>query len=161
MIQEETYLETHSIRLTKHDLSFRHPQIYQEIFDRFPVVAIICKSCEKNIEKNIKEGHFWLEGELISCRFSKLEWVSTYIPWTNYIFRHQSKMSSSKKLTCKGTLRQVFIIAYIPEIQPVMLVNSTQFCELLPLSLLSGSTLQPPPVPVCISKLYSTVRMLS
>ncbi len=30
-------------------------------------------------------------------------------------------MSSSKKLTCKGTLRQVFIIFYRLEIQPVML----------------------------------------
>jgi hypothetical protein len=29
-------------------------------------------------------------------------------PWTNQLYRHLSKMPSSKKLTCKGTLRQVF-----------------------------------------------------
>ncbi len=28
---------------------------------------------------------------------------------SNYLYRHQSIMSSYKKLTCKGTLRQVFI----------------------------------------------------
>ncbi len=28
---------------------------------------------------------------------------------THYLYRHQSIMSSSKKLTCRGTLRQVFI----------------------------------------------------
>ncbi len=42
-------------------------------------------------------------------------------------------MSSSKKLTWKGTLRQVFIKVYRLEIQSVMLVFSTQLCELLPL----------------------------
>jgi hypothetical protein len=36
----------------------------------------------------------------------------------------------SKKLTCKETLRHVFIRVYRPEIQ---LVFSTQLCELLPL----------------------------
>jgi hypothetical protein len=42
-------------------------------------------------------------------------------------------MSSSKILTCKGTLRQVFIRVYRLEIQSIMLVFSTQLCELLPL----------------------------
>ncbi len=41
-------------------------------------------------------------------------------------------MSLSKKLTCKGTLRQVFIRVNIMEIQSVMLVFSTHLCELLP-----------------------------
>jgi hypothetical protein len=50
--------------------------------------------------------------------------------------------SSKKKLTCKGTLRQVFIRVYRLAIQSDMLVFSTQFCELL--RLLSGSTLSPP-----------------
>ncbi len=48
-------------------------------------------------------------------------------------YRHQSKLSSSKKFTCKGTLRQMFIGAYRLDIQSVMLVFSTQLCELLPL----------------------------
>jgi hypothetical protein len=42
-------------------------------------------------------------------------------------------MSPSKKLICKGTLRQVFIRIYRLEIQSVMFVLSTQLCELLPL----------------------------
>ncbi len=42
-------------------------------------------------------------------------------------------MSSSKKLTCKETLRQVLIRVYRLEIQSVMLVFSTKLCELLPL----------------------------
>ena len=42
-------------------------------------------------------------------------------------------MLSSKKFTCKWTVRQVFIRVYRLEIQSVMLVFSTEFCELLPL----------------------------
>jgi hypothetical protein len=42
-------------------------------------------------------------------------------------------MSSSKKFNCKWTLRQVFIKVYGLEIHSVMLVFSTQLCELLPL----------------------------
>jgi hypothetical protein len=48
-----------------------------------------------------------------------------------------------KKLTCKGTLRQVFIRVYRLEIQSVMLVFSTQLCELSLSNALSGSTLSP------------------
>jgi hypothetical protein len=40
-------------------------------------------------------------------------------------------MLSSKKLTCKGTSRQVCIKAYRLEIQSVMLVFSTKLCEQL------------------------------
>jgi hypothetical protein len=72
------------------------------------------------------------------------------IPWTSYLYRHQSKMSSSKILACKGTLRQVFIRVYRLEVQLVMLVFSTQLCELLSFNLLSGLTL-PPPFP-CVNK---------
>jgi hypothetical protein len=43
-------------------------------------------------------------------------------------------MSSSKKLTCKGTLRQVFSRVYRLEIQSVMLAFSTQLCDLAPLT---------------------------
>ncbi len=50
--------------------------------------------------------------------------------WLINYKRHQSKTSSSKKLTCKWTLRQVFIRVYRLEIQSVMLVFSTQLCEL-------------------------------
>jgi hypothetical protein len=57
-------------------------------------------------------------------------------------------MLSSKILTCKGTLRQVFIRFYRLQIQSVLLIFSTQLCELLPLS---GSTLPPTPLP-CVSK---------
>ncbi len=40
------------------------------------------------------------------------------------------KCRHQKKLTCKGTLRQMFIRVYRLEIESVMLVFSTQLCEL-------------------------------
>jgi hypothetical protein len=43
------------------------------------------------------------------------------------------KCHNPKLLTCKGTLRQVLIRIYRLEIISVMLVFSTQICELLPL----------------------------
>ncbi len=52
-------------------------------------------------------------------------------------------MSSSKKLTSKGNLLQLFIRVHRLEIYLVMLVFSIQLCELLPSNLLSGSTLPP------------------
>jgi hypothetical protein len=51
---------------------------------------------------------------------------------TNYIDA-TAKCRHLKILTCKGTLRQVFIIVYRLEIQSVVLVFSTKLCELLPL----------------------------
>ncbi len=45
----------------------------------------------------------------------------------------KAKCRHLKKLTCKETLREVFIRVYRLEIQSVMLVFSTQLCELLPL----------------------------
>ncbi len=58
----------------------------------------------------------------------------------NYSDNKAKWMSSSKKFTCKGTLRQVFFRDTRLEIQSVLLVFSTQLYELLPLStLLSGS----------------------
>jgi hypothetical protein len=40
-------------------------------------------------------------------------------------------MSSSKKMTCEETLRQVLIRVYRLEIQSVMLVFSTQFFNII------------------------------
>jgi hypothetical protein len=63
-------------------------------------------------------------------------------------------MSSSKKLSCKGTLRQVFI----EEIHLVMTAFLTQLYEMLPLILLSGSTLSLSPL-LCVKIQYiQTVR---
>ncbi len=59
-------------------------------------------------------------------------------------------MSSSKKLACKGTMRKVFIRVYRIEILSVIVVFSTQHCELLPSNLLSGSTHPPTPPPPCV-----------
>ncbi len=56
-------------------------------------------------------------------------------------YRHQSKMSSAKKLTCKGTLRQVFIRVYRLEIQTVMLYFRPSFVNCCHSNLLTGSTL--------------------
>jgi hypothetical protein len=50
----------------------------------------------------------------------------------NYIDT-KAKCRHLKKLTCKGTLRQVFIRVYRLGIQSDMLVFATQLCELLPL----------------------------
>jgi len=68
-----------------------------------------------------------------------------------------SKMSSSKKLTCKGTLRPVFIRVYRLEIQSVTLVFSSQLCELLPFSMVQLSSL--PPFRVWINILYTRVTV--
>ncbi len=53
-------------------------------------------------------------------------------PGTNYYI--DTNMSSSKKLTCKGALQQLFIKVHRLETQTVILIFSAQFCELLPLS---------------------------
>jgi hypothetical protein len=70
-------------------------------------------------------------------------------------------MSSSKKLTCKGTLRQVFIssVHHRLEIHSVMLVFSTQLYELLPLqpSLWFNSH---PPLSLGQSTLYTDIVWL-
>jgi hypothetical protein len=73
----------------------------------------------------------------------------------NYI-DNNPKCPHLRKLTCKGTLRQVFIRVYRLEIQPVMLIFSTQLsvnCCPLTFSLVQLSP--SPPFPV--SK-YSTLR---
>jgi hypothetical protein len=67
-----------------------------------------------------------------------------------------TRMSSSKKLNCKGTLQQVFIIVYRLEIanflRSVMMVFSTQLCDLYSPSLsLSPSLLFKSPPP-CVKK---------
>jgi hypothetical protein len=65
---------------------------------------------------------------LILCEKNSLE------TWTNIIYiDNKSKNRHLIKLSCKGTLRQVFIRVFRLEIQSVMLVFSTQLCELLPL----------------------------
>ncbi len=60
-------------------------------------------------------------------------------------------MSSSKQLTCKGTLRQMLIRVYRLEIQPVMFVFSTQLSELLPLTFSLVQLSPSPPLP-CVNK---------
>ncbi len=63
--------------------------------------------------------------------------------WTTYVRSSHGLISYKnittkcrhlKKFTCKETLRKVFIRVYRLKIQRVMLVFSTQLCELLPLS---------------------------
>jgi hypothetical protein len=65
-----------------------------------------------------------------------------------------------KKLTCKGTLRQVFIRVYRLEIKSVMLVFSTQLCELLPPLIFSLFQLSPL-IPYVISVNNNTVYTYS
>jgi hypothetical protein len=80
-------------------------------------------------------------------------------PWTSQIYSRQSKMLSSKKFACTGTLRQEFIRVYCLEIQSVMLVFSIQLCELLPLS--PALWINSPPltcVNVYVSILYTRIQ---
>ncbi len=64
----------------------------------------------------------------------------------------KTKCRHLKKLTCKGTLRQVFIRVHIPEIQSVILVSRPSFVNYCPFNLLSGSP--PPPFPVSTYSKY-------
>jgi hypothetical protein len=62
----------------------------------------------------------------------------------------KAKCRHLKISTCKGTLRQVFIRVYRLEMQSVMLVFSTQLCELFPPNLLWFTP--PPPHPLlCVN----------
>ncbi len=81
----------------------------------------------------------------------------------NYTIYTKEKCRHLSKLTCKRPLRQVFIRFYRLQIQSVMLIFSTQLCELLAsnlLSLLSDSS--PPPLPCVIEyTLYNIVYTYS
>ncbi len=60
---------------------------------------------------------------------------SATLLWTNELpyVDIKAKCRHLKVFTCKGTLRQVLTRVYRLEIHSVMLVFSTQLCELLPL----------------------------
>ncbi len=77
------------------------------------------------------------------------------VAWTNSICTgsHQSKLSSSKKVTCKRTLRQVFIRVYRLELQSVMLV----FCDpaLWTVAPLTFSLVQCSHHPPCENNVYT------
>ncbi len=75
----------------------------------------------------------------------------------NYI---DTKEESSKKLTCKGTLRQVFIRVIVYRLENLRYSQSCwylrpSFLNCCPSNLLSGSTLPPLPFP-CVNK-YTVV----
>ncbi len=72
-----------------------------------------------------------------------------HFPYRLIIFKDtKAKCRHQEKLTCKGTLRQVFITVYRLEIHSVMLVFSTQLCKLLPLLPSLCFISIPPPFPV-------------
>jgi hypothetical protein len=89
--------------------------------------------------------------------------TSVHIVVRHIELRRQWKMSSPEKLTCKGTLRQVYIRVYPLEIADFLFLVYIQscwyfqpsfgICTLLccPSALLSGSTLPPSPLP-CVNK---------
>ncbi len=81
-------------------------------------------------------------------------------PMDYKLYRHQSKMSSYKKLTFKGTLRQVFIRVYTVDwrYSQSCWYFRPSFVNCYTSSLLSGSTLPPPPFPVWISILYTHIQ---
>jgi hypothetical protein len=53
------------------------------------------------------------------------------VAWTYNYIGTKAKCRHLKRFTGKGTLRQVFLRVYRLEMQSVMLVFSTQLCELL------------------------------
>ncbi len=86
-----------------------------------------------------------IQGQITTTRVSLDHGLINYID-SKGKFRHL------KIFTCKGNSRQVFIRVYGPYIQSVMLVLSTQLCELLPLStsLWFNSPSSPFPVVYCV-----------
>jgi hypothetical protein len=70
---------------------------------------------------------------------------------------HGPKMSSSKKLTCKGPLRQVLIRVYRLVIQSGILIFRPSFMNCCPSNFLSGSSLPPPPLP-CVIKYTARIQ---
>ncbi len=73
----------------------------------------------------------------------------------------KAKCRHLKIWNCKGTLRQVFIRVYGLERQSVMLVFSTQLCELLPFQPSLWFTPRPPLLPVWMRILYTTIHVYS
>jgi hypothetical protein len=73
------------------------------------------------------------------------------LTWTNELYRHQSKMSSSKKSPVKG-LRSGFLSEFIGwRYSQSCRYFRPSFVNCCPSNLLSGSTLPPPPLP-CVNK---------
>ncbi len=70
--------------------------------------------------------------------------------WTNQLYRHQCKMSSSKKLTCKRTLRQVFFCLGPPPLLGFCLGWSSNFLNLVRYSVINTSRIWSPTRTVCI-----------
>jgi hypothetical protein len=68
----------------------------------------------------------------------------------NYTETKEKCRHLKKKLTCKWTMRRVFIRVYGLEIQSVMLVFWPSFVNCCPSNLLSGSILPPSPLP-CVN----------
>ncbi len=97
---------------------------------------------------NKSKGEHWGGGEGHTLDHGLINFTGT-----------KTKCRHLKILTCKGTLRQVFIRVYRLEIESVMLVFSTQLRELTsPSHLLSVSTFPPYPFPVWISILYTRIH---
>jgi hypothetical protein len=73
----------------------------------------------------------------------------------------KEKCNFLKKLTCKkGTLREMFIRVYRLEIQSVLLVFSTQLCELLPLQPSLWFNSPPPHASLCEYTKYCKYTVL-
>jgi hypothetical protein len=97
-------------------------------------IKILNTSLSRSI--SIVDGLAIFSAKLVVCNRGLTSYIDTTAKCRHLI-----------KFTCKGTLRQEFIRVYRLEIQSVMLVFSTQLCELLPSPLLAGSN--PPPPSLC------------
>ncbi len=87
----------------------------------------------------------------------KMRGVSLHLGLMNYIDT-KAKCCHVKNLTCKGTLRQVFIIVYILQIQRHVGIFDPAFWTVAPLTFSLVQLSPSPPFPVWIRMLYT--RML-
>jgi hypothetical protein len=76
---------------------------------------------------------FFRKGGVVVFRRKPKLYRKAMVPGKSHGLINYIDTKASKKLACEGTLRQVLIRVFIMEKQPVMLVFSTQLCDLLPL----------------------------
>jgi hypothetical protein len=92
----------------------------------------------------------WDSGQVIFAQFYCVTWCVDYVCLNHWIMTYAETVTKCrylKILTCKGTLRQVFIRVYRLEIQTVMLAIGIFDPGLRTVAF--GSTLPPHPLSLC------------
>ncbi len=119
------------------------PCLGRHLFTEYETAILITKTFEKKAAFD-PALHVWAYSILpVSCsvKHRKIR-----------LIEDDAKCRYRKKLTCQGTLRQVFIRVYILEIQSVICwYFRPNFVNCCPSNLLTGSTSPPSPLP-CVNK---------